>query len=80
MPKNFSALFPMRLLILDLLGFVLACIGVTEWLTQAGFVPELLRFKYHDLLLIAAGVTLMLPLLVNIIVELRTPADSREQP
>lgn len=67
MSDTMPSLFPLHLLALDIIGTVLLAAGVAEFFTQAGFVPEWFMFPYYEYVLMAAGVVLMLPLIVNIV-------------
>ena len=61
---------------IGILGVLLVAFGVFELFTQAGFVPELLRFEFHEFVLIGVGILLMLPLIVNIMFQRKQTTDS----
>jgi hypothetical protein len=53
---------PWRLLLLDLAGTLLVALGLYELLNPVtGLLPEALSFPYHEWVLIAAGLAIMIP-------------------
>ena len=53
---------PWRLLLLDLIGTLLVAMGLYELFSpETVLLPDLLAFPYHEWVLIAAGLAIMLP-------------------
>jgi hypothetical protein len=62
MTANQPQQLPWRLLLLDLAGALLISLGMYELLTPVtGLLPEALSFPYHEWVLIATGLAIMLP-------------------
>ncbi len=56
---------PPKLLVLDLIGTLLLVVGIVEWLVEPGMlVPEAWHFPFYAQLMIAAGIALILPLVL----------------
>lgn len=62
MTSGQTARVPISLLVLDVLGAILAGIGVADGFAQANLVPEGLRFPNYPWVLIVCGALLMAPL------------------
>ncbi len=57
---------PIHMIILDLLGATLAVLGLVEWFTDLGFIPEQFKFDYYDIALVICGILLMIPMHLHI--------------
>ena len=57
---------PIHLIILDLLGAVLAALGLVEWFTDLSFTPEQFKFEYYYIAMVICGVLMMIPLHIHI--------------
>ena len=57
---------PIHLIILDLLGAVLAALGLVEWFTDLSFTPEQFKFEYYYIAMVICGVLMMIPMHVHI--------------
>lgn len=57
---------PIYLIILDLLGAVLAALGLVEWFTDLSFTPEQFKFDYYYIVMVVCGVLMMVPMHVHI--------------
>jgi len=53
---------PIPILVLDVIGAVLAGLGLAELTADVGFVPEPLRFANFELVMIVVGFALMIPM------------------
>ena len=65
--KPFS--IPTRLIVLDIMGTLLAAIGLLELTAGLELLPIAFRFDGYGLALIVSGGILMLPLIANIVAQ-----------
>lgn len=65
--KPFS--IPTRLIVLDIVGTLLAAIGLLELTAGLELLPIALRFDGYGFALVVAGVILMLPLMANLVAQ-----------
>lgn len=63
-----------ELLALDFLGAALMALGLLEWFSGSGLVPEGFRFEKYELALVAVGVFLMLPQLFHLLAHIGSDA------
>ncbi|MEM1413191.1 MAG: DUF1418 family protein [Pseudomonadota bacterium] len=63
---------PLHLIVLDTIGMVLVGIGLYELFSDAGLVPENLRFEGFETVFISVGLLLMAPLVVHLVRKVTT--------
>ena len=66
MNKDKKFKLPIHMIVLDLLGAMLAALGLVEWFTGLSFVPEQFKFEYYYIAMIVIGVILMIPMHLHI--------------
>ncbi|MFT5426263.1 MAG: hypothetical protein ACI9ZT_001204, partial [Gammaproteobacteria bacterium] len=59
MIKDRKFKLPIHMIVLDMLGAVLAALGLMEWFTGLSFVPDAFKFEYYYIVMIVVGVILM---------------------
>ena len=59
--------FPIKLLVLDMLGLVLVGLGLAHHFAGLDFLPDGLRFENSGLFMAVAGFALMLPLMLHVL-------------
>jgi len=57
---------PILMIVLDLLGAMLAALGLVEWFTDLNFIPDQFKFEYYYAVLLICGVLMMVPMHVHI--------------
>jgi multisubunit Na+/H+ antiporter MnhG subunit len=62
MTSSETTRIPVTLLVLDVLGAILAGIGLADGFAQTNLVPEGLRFPHYPWVLIVCGALLMAPM------------------
>lgn len=68
---------PVRLAILDAIGAALLGIGLAERFAGTNLVPESFRFENYDIVMIAAGIVLMVPMVLHFLKLARNGAQKR---
>jgi hypothetical protein len=66
MIKDGKFKLPIHMIVLDMLGAVLAALGLMEWFTGLSFVPDAFKFEYYYIVMIVVGVILMIPMHIHI--------------
>jgi hypothetical protein len=66
MIKDRKFKLPIHMIVLDMLGAVLAALGLMEWFTGLSFVPDAFKFEYYYIVMIVVGVILMIPMHIHI--------------
>ena len=66
MNKDKKFKLPIHMIVLDMLGAVLAALGLMEWFTGISFVPDALKFEYYYIAMIVVGIILMIPMHMHI--------------
>jgi hypothetical protein len=66
MNKDRKLKLPIHMIVLDMLGAVLAALGLMEWLTDFTFVPDAFKFEYYYMVMIICGVLFMIPMHMHI--------------
>ena len=66
MNKKNKFKIPIHMIVLDLLGAILAALGLLEWFTDLSFIPDQFKFEYYYIALLICGVLMMVPMHVHI--------------
>ena len=62
MNKDNKFKIPVYMIVLDLLGAVLAALGLVEWFTHLSYTPEQFKFEYYYIAMVVCGVLMMIPM------------------
>ena len=73
MEKKLS--FPLNLLLMDMAGAVLLGLGLAHHFAGLDFLPDFLKFENAGLVMAAAGIALMLPMLLFVIEKARSQRE-----
>ncbi|HEY8353864.1 MAG TPA: DUF1418 family protein [Methylophilaceae bacterium] len=68
---------PKNLILLDVVGSVLLALGLAEHFTGDSLLPTAIDFEHRAYVLIAAGIALMLPLLLFVLNWVRSRSEGR---
>jgi hypothetical protein len=69
---------PVGVLVLDIVGAVLAGLGLAELTAQVGFVPASLRFPGFEIIMIVVGFALMVPMIRHSLAKARARRAARD--
>ncbi len=77
MAQEASLKLPINLILLDGVGVVLLALGLAEHFAGLDVLPTALSFEYRAYVLMAAGVVLMLPLVLYMLNLVRSRSEGR---
>jgi hypothetical protein len=71
MAETKSLSVPFAVLLLDIIGAILAGLGLAELTAEVGFVSESLRFPNFEIFMIVVGFALMVPMIRHSLAKAR---------